>query len=97
MRRRSAGVVAASETRVDGMIVLVAICLDRLMARRLMGAGLGAMMIERPALRHRHGQHPLDGYSEGHYEQQQKSGDGSHCGAIVPQDADSTMHVLAVH
>jgi hypothetical protein len=90
VRTRRAGVVAAGETRLDGVIVLVAIGLDRL-ARRLVGAGLGAMMIERPALRHRHGEHPLDGHHEGHYEQQQKSGDGSHCGAIVPQDAVSTM------
>jgi hypothetical protein len=91
VRSRRARVVAAGETRLDGVIVLVAVGLDRLMTRRLVGAGLGAMMIERPALRHRYGQHPLDGHSAGHYEQQQKSGDGSHCAAIVTQDVSSSI------
>jgi hypothetical protein len=52
------------------VIVLVAVCLSRRMDRRIVVTGAAAiMMIKRPALTDRHGQHPLDGYREGDYEQ----------------------------
>ena len=77
--------------RVERMVVLVAARLDRLVVWRIGAVDTNAVMIERPALPHRHSQNPLNGYGQGNYEQQDETGDGSHCGPILPQDAVSTI------